>query len=175
MKKILLVVLSLMFILSACQKNGQNSNGANESAAIRYYDMIDLINSYTNYATTSNYFDISGDISKIDEGYRYYIFIDNARVAMYDIEAMAIEKGVDYSNTMTANIGIFEDMEYHMIPNQTNVDAGYVGGMTISGVSQNAEPTLYVMVQWKNKNLSVTHRECYEVKLSYKEASGNDN
>ena len=75
---------------------------------------------------------------------------------MYDIEAIAIEKGVDYSNTMTANIGIFESDEYHMVPNQSDIDLGYVKGVSISGFTTTENPTLYVLVQWKNKNRAGT-------------------
>lgn len=162
MKKLFLVLI-LIFSLSACSSNSGTS--ANDADVIRYYDMIELINSYSNFSTSSNYFDISGEISEIDGGYRYYIFIDNARVTMYDIEAIAIEKGVDYSNTMTANIGIFESGEYHMIPNQSDIDLGYVKGVSISGFTTTENPTLYVLVQWKNKNRDTTYREFFEIDL----------
>lgn len=162
MKKLFLVLI-LIFSLSACSSNSGTS--ANDADVIRYYDMIELINSYSNFSTSSNYFDISGEISEIDGGYRYYIFIDNARVTMYDIEAIAIEKGVDYSNTMTANIGIFESNEYHMIPNQSDIDLGYVKGVSISGFTTTENPTLYVLVQWKNKNRDTTYREFFEIDL----------
>ena len=162
MKKLFLVLI-LIFSLSACSSNSGTS--ANDADVIRYYDMIELINSYSNFSTSSNYFDIIGEISEIDGGYRYYIFIDNARVTMYDIEAIAIEKGVDYSNTMTANIGIFESDEYHMIPNQSDIDFGYVKGVSISGFTTTENPTLYVLVQWKNKNRDTTYREFFEIDL----------
>lgn len=162
MKKLFLVLI-LIFSLSACSSNSGTS--ANDADVIRYYDMIELINSYSNFSTSSNYFDISGEISEIDGGYRYYIFIDNARVTMYDIEAIAIEKGVDYSNTMTANIGIFESNEYHMIPNQSDIDLGYVKGVSISGFTTTENPTLYVLVQWKNKNRDTTYREFFKIDL----------
>lgn len=162
MKKLFLVLI-LIFSLSACSSDSGTS--ANDAHVIRYYDMIELINSYSNFSTSSNYFDISGEISEIDDGYRYYIFIDNARVTMYDIEAIAIEKGVDYSNTMTANIGIFESDEYHMVPNQSDIDLGYVKGVSISGFTTTENPTLYVLVQWKNKNRDTTYREFFEIDL----------
>lgn len=162
MKKLFLVLI-LIFSLSACSSDSGTS--ANDADVIRYYDMIELINSYSNFSTSSNYFDISGEISEIDGGYRYYIFIDNARVTMYDIEAIAIEKGVDYSNTMTANIGIFESDEYHMVPNQSDIDLGYVKGVSISGFTTTENPTLYVLVQWKNKNRDTTYREFFEIDL----------
>lgn len=172
MKKKLLILL-LIISLCACSKKPSN-NTTSEGSLIRYFDMIEMIQSYTNFHKSSEYFDISGDMSKINDGYRYYIFIDNPKIAMYDIEALAIERGVDYSNTMTANIGIFENEEYHMIPNQADLSLGYVKGLSISGTTNNPKATFYVLVQWKNKNRSITNRECYEVKINFEETK-NDN
>ena len=55
----------------------------------------------------------------------------------------------DYSQTMAANVGIFEGVSYAMIPNQTNVDAGYVGGLSISGLTDHAPCRVLVMVRYR--------------------------
>lgn len=167
MKKIIIFLFTIL-ILIGCE-DIVRSNNSNDSSTIRYYDMIELIDSNTNFSYASNYFDISGDISKIDEGYRYYVFVDDPKIAMYDIEVMTIEKGVDYTNKMTANIGIFESEEYHMIPNQSDKKLGYVKGLSISGVTDKANVSLYVLVQWKNKNKNNTYREFLKLDLRYGE------
>ena len=119
MKKLFLVLI-LIFSLSACSSDSGTS--ANDADVIRYYDMIELINSYSNFSTSSNYFDISGEISDIDGG-------------------------------------------YHMVPNQSDIDLGYVKGVSISGFTTTENPTLYVLVQWKNKNRDTTYREFFEIDL----------
>ena len=138
----------------------------------RYMDMADLINSYDTFLDHSNYFDIHGEIDIIEESeykgkYRFYIFIDNPRIAMYDVEAMAIEKNKDYESQMAANIGIFDEIEYTLIPNQANPDKGYYKGIVISGISEKANTSLYVLVQWRNSEMSLLHREFFKVDVSY--------
>lgn len=157
-KKIISILL-VVFLLSACSSDST----INKSASERYNSMIEQLSSRTDFKSTSEYFDISFDIASIENGYRFYISIDEPKVAMYNIEAIAIEANVDYSNIMAANIGLFEDEKYSLIPNQSYADKGFVKGVNISGTSENANPTLYVLVVWSNKDLSVTKREFIKV------------
>lgn len=160
-KKIINFLL-VVFLLTACS----NDSTINKSASERYNSMIEQLSSRTDFKTSSEYFDISFDIASIDGGYRFYITIDNVKVAMYNVEAIAIEENVDYSNTMAANIGLFEDEKYSLIPNQSNVDKDFVKGINISGTTDNSDPTLYVLVAWSNKDLSITKREFIKVGAS---------
>ncbi len=157
-KKIISILL-VVFLLSACSSDST----INKSASERYNSMIEQLSSRTDFKSSSEYFDISFDIASIENGYRFYISIDEPKVAMYNIEAIAIEANVDYSNIMAANIGLFEDEKYSLIPNQSYADKGFVKGVNISGTSENANPTLYVLVVWSNKDLSVTKREFIKV------------
>ena len=157
-KKIISILL-VVFLLSACSSDST----INKSASERYNSMIEQLSSRTDFKSTSEYFDISFDIASIENGYRFYISIDEPKVAMYNIESIAIEANVDYSNIMAANIGLFEDEKYSLIPNQSYADKGFVKGVNISGTSENANPTLYVLVVWSNKDLSVTKREFIKV------------
>ena len=133
----------------------------------RYEGFISLIKEYDQYQESSNYFDIAVEMAKIDNGYRYYITIDNPRIALYDVEALAIESDVDYDATMAANVGIFEETEYNMIPNQHNVDKGYVEGIVMSATCDKSNTTLYILVQWKNADFTITHRECFCLDCAY--------
>ena len=157
-KKIISILL-VVFLLSACSSDST----INKSASERYNSMIEQLSSRTDFKSSSEYFDISFDIASIENGYRFYISIDEPKVAMYNIEAIAIEANVDYSNIMAANIGLFEDEKYSLIPNQSYADKAFVKGVNISGTSENANPTLYVLVVWSNKDLSVTKREFIKV------------
>ena len=66
-----------------------------------------------------------------------------------------------------ANVGIFADKQYHLIPNQSNPDKGYMKGIVASGVSRNAETTLYIFVQFKNADYSAIHSEYFRLDVSY--------
>ena len=153
MKKILIVLL--LFMLSACKQG----DVVNDSEMEKYSDMIVLLKEHDSFTADSELFDISFDSSRIDGGYRFYVIIDNVKTAMYDVTAIAIEPDVDYSSTMAASIGIFEKNDYSLIPNQYNAQKGYVKGISISGTSDTEKPVLLLLVEWKNKDMSVTYRE----------------
>lgn len=162
MKK-LLVLLLIILCLCGCQEIATENVDPDQ----RYFDMINTIKEHEVFINTSNYYDVSVEMAKIEEGYRYYVTIDNARIALYDIEAMAIEQDVDYSNTMAANIGIFEEKEYSMIPNQKNPEKGFVSGLVMSGVSELPETTLYIYVSFKNADYSEIKTEYFKLDVKY--------
>lgn len=165
MKKILITLL-LLICLSGCDVIN-NQNNTELDANDRYLNLVEIIKQNDTYTTKSNNFDISAEMAKIDGGYRFYVTIDNPRTAMYDVEAIAIEDDVDYEKTMAANIGIFDENQYNMIPNQSNPDRGFVKGVVISSTTANDSTRLYVLVQWKRSDLSTTYREIFSIDVSY--------
>ena len=150
-----IVTVFCLALLCGCSLIPNRTKDAND----RYFYLIEMLNEHETFSDQSRYFSIEAEMAKIDNGYRYYIIIDEPQLAMYDIEVMAIEKDVDYSQNMAANIGVFEDVQYNMIPNQSNVEDGYVKGLVASGISDSPETTLYVYVQFKNADYSVVHNE----------------
>ena len=109
--KKIISILFLLILLCSCSEVGRQKADPNE----RYIYMIETLQEHELFVESSSYFDISADMAKIEGGYRYYITIDNPRLAMYDVELLAIEKGVDYLNNMAANVGIFEETKYNMV------------------------------------------------------------
>ena len=162
MKKIVLLLL-IVFMLSSCQDPGRQVANPDE----RYSYIIEMIKEHEVFDSTSNYFDITTEMAKIEGGYRFYITVDNPRIAMYDIELLAIEKDVDYLTTMAANVGIFEEKEYNLVPNQSNPAQGYVKGIVASGLCDKPETTLYVFVQFKNSDYSNTRSEYFKLDVKY--------
>lgn len=162
MKKILSLIVILL-ILCGCNFNKKTDNSDE-----RYLDLIETLNDRTVFATSSNYFSITTDIAQTNDAYRYYVIIDNPKNAMYGIEAVAVEKGVNYTLNMAANVGVFEETEYNMIPGQADVEKGYVNGLNISGVSASSNPTLYVLVQWYSQSQEI-HQEFFELNVNFEE------
>lgn len=155
-----------MLFLTACSTSKSYDSKTETNPDDRYLDMVSLIHDNMATANTSSkYFDVTFEMSKINDGYRYYCVIDNPKIAMYDVEALAIEPDVNYRKVMAANIGVFDEKVYNMIPGQVDTDKGYVSGISISGISDKEETTLYVLVQWKNKDLSTTSREYIKANL----------
>jgi len=164
MKKILLILLILLCLCS-CDKEENKEVDSNES----YNKMIELIKKQDTFVSSSSYYEVSADLTKIENGYRFYVVVDKPKVAMYDVEAIAIEKDIDYTNKMAASIGVFETEQYNLIPNQANADKGYVKGVVISGTSESSEVTLDILVSWKTQDLSITKSEYLELSVKFNE------
>lgn len=160
-----IIIILILLIVCGCTILNRNE----EEQESRYTYLVDMLREHGNYSDSSAYFDIDAEMAKINDGYRYYIIIDNPKLAMYDIEVIAIEPGVDYKSRMAANIGIFEETQYHMIPNQSNAREGYVKGLVASGVSDNPEAVLHVFVQFKNFDYSIVYTEYIELNCSYED------
>ena len=163
MKKYVLVLLLLL--MTSC---GLETT-TDVSVDNKYHSLIELLNTNEKYIDSSNYYDVSYEMTKIDNGYRYYIYIDNPRVALYNVETIAIEPDLDYTRVMAANVGVFETEEYHMVPNQTNLNKGYVKGLMMSGVTDKEVLELKLMVCWEDKTSSRVNREYFKLKLDYNE------
>ena len=163
MKKII-VLLALLISLCACS---QDPGKAVVDSKQRYMDMIEIIEGNDTFLSASKYYDIDVEMAKINDGYRFYVTIDNAQIALYDIEAIAIEDNIDYTSTMAANIGIFEESQYNMIPYQSNPEQGYVKGLVMSGITSSSSTTLYILVQWKSSDLSTQSREIFKLDVAY--------
>ncbi len=163
MKRLITVLLVLLFCCGCTVRKQETKLDPTE----RYFDMVDLASTYEVSETKPEYYDLSGEVSKIEGGYRYYVFIDNPRIAMYDVEAIAVVEGVDHRKTMAASVGIFEEKEYNMIPNQRNIDRGYVGGIAISGTCAKRDVSLRVFIRWENDGGTDYYRECYRLDIAY--------
>ena len=156
-------VLLLLISLWGCKDAGKETADPNE----RYAYIIEMIREHEAFSDRSDYFDITVEMAKIDDGYRYYITLDNPRIAMYDVELLAVEEGVDYMSRMAANVGIFEEREYHLVPNQSNPKENFMKGLVASAVTPRAETVLYVFVQFKSADYSTVHSEYFRFDTSY--------
>lgn len=156
MKKILSLTLVLM-LLTAC--------GSGKKAL--YKEKLDLYQSYwmviqdqETYQSTSDYFTIEVHYT---EGV-YEVVLDKARVAMNNVEILAIEnEGAFQTEKMMPSAGIFED-PIDLIPNQSKPDSDFKAGIRIVGESV-APLSLHVMVSWRSLSTNEVHREFFEFQV----------
>ena len=94
----ILSVFLLAISLCGCNDAGRETADPNE----RYAFIIDMIREQEVFSDRSDYFDIAVEMAKIDGGYRYYITLDNPRIAMYDVELLAIEDGTSLISALIA-------------------------------------------------------------------------
>ena len=108
MKKIFLSLILIIGLFGCSEKN--------TAAETKYYDMLKLISQREEYSTSSDNFSISAEISPISEGrYRYFVTLDKPKLAMYEVEILAIEEGKEYINEVAANAGVLLDDIYNMM------------------------------------------------------------
>lgn len=162
MKKITLLLLTLL--LSAC-----NQTSLEESQYEAYKTMYQNILNTTTFLSSSNYFDMSAQLTRIESGeYRYDVFIDGAKIAMYDVEVLVIvdEGLLMVSDQMMPSVGIYGSEEYNMIPYQVNTDLNYVKGINLNGILNDSKAILKIQVTWKDYFKIRSYKENLTVEVS---------
>ena len=124
--------------------------------------------------SSSQCYDIALVVNKLDEQqYRYDVIIDNPRVAMYDIKALAVVNdltiAIDKENMMPS-IGILDDSHYNMIPNQVDNEKNFVPGLDLSLLSSSSSLRISVMIEWKDSSEINYVREYINLYAAYKDS-----
>lgn len=163
MKKTSLIVLVLL-ILTGC---GSNKAAIYDEKVKLYQSYWSAIQDQTKYQQTSNNFNIATSMIKAESGYQYDVILDQARIAMYDVEILIVEGEDPYHDEkMMPSIGIFDDVKYHLVPNQSRPDKSFQSGFKLSGEYDSEELTLHMIVTWRNYSRSEMYREYFELSPS---------
>lgn len=166
MRRLLICLFSFALILSGCVIRRNDSGTAAQTAYEGYYKAIE---DNERFIGRSLYYTISAQMSNMPDGtHRYYVFLDNAQVSMYDVTMMAVENDVPFedSKKMMPSVGIFDSRDYSLIPYQANADAGYVKGLVLGGECEEKEVKLKLMVEWKDRNRERITREYISMVLT---------
>lgn len=161
MKKLISFVMVIL-LLCGCSKHNENEISQDKLAKYASYYQTVLENENFEYA--SRYFDIYAEFPETSDGtVIYYVYIDNAQIAMYDVEVIVVENMQPYQETeMMPTKGIFENQKFSMIPYQYNVNSGFVKGFAISGDAETEDVQLNIMVTWKDSTRLNTSRAFFE-------------
>lgn len=175
------IIITLALVLSGCQWFDNNDIG--EAKFQRYSAYYTSIFDNDRFILASEYYDIEVVMNKIsDAEYRYDVIIDSPRIAMYAIEVMVVENNItpEVASKMMPTIGIFEQVEYNLIPYQVNIDKGYVKGLIVNGISSEPTINLKIMVLWRDYAKLIVTREFFDINKMYddgtpvEEPIGND-
>ncbi len=171
MKKTVIIIL-ILFLLVGCNSNTRKLDEEKYNTYLTYYQSI--LDSDTK-AESSQCFDISIVVNKMDDStYRYDVIIDEPKVAMYDIKALAVIDNltvdIDTKNMMPS-IGILDDDIYNMIPYQVNTEKGFVSGLDLSLTSEFSSLRISVLVEWKDSSGLNYVREYLSIYGEYQEAN----
>ena len=166
MKK-LIIMMCLSLALVGCRK----PVSPDENRRQKYESYITAIEDNENKLTISNNYDITIAINRIsDSEYRYDVIIDNPRIAMYGVEVLVVERsivGTVNGDKLMPCFGIFEDNIYNMLPNQHDIEKGFPKGITVGGVTNQSEITVYVLVAWTEQSQHTQKREIFVLHGTY--------
>lgn len=162
MRKITVLLCSIcMLFLSGChtqKKVGTTVSKAKQEEYETYYNAV-LENPV--FAESSPDFDISLEMNQVPDGtYRYYVILDHAKTAMYDVVMIAVENDTPYDSAdkMMPSSGIFED-PVSLIPGQVNKKDGYAKGIVLSGETDQKSVNLKILTEWSNQDHTEKSRE----------------
>ena len=164
----LIVALMIALFLSACQNEAQILQEKYERYKLHYQSILNT----TQFKTSSEHFSIEASLVKLSDGqYRYDVFVDEPKIAMHDVEILAIvDNGLLLvSDKMMPSVGLFEDESYRLIPYQVDVELGYHKGFNLNGIVESDKINLKVVVMWKDYFEIKTEREYFSFDLSVEE------
>ena len=159
MRKYVIGVL-ICLLLAGCNQSDIVLKEKYETYKLHYQSILNS----TQFKQTSSNYNISTSLTALSDGnYRYDVFVDEPKIAMYDVEILAIvDDGLLLiSDEMMPSIGIYEDSEYHLIPYQVDAELGYQKGFNLNGVVNQNKVNLKVLVMWKDYFKIKTEREYF--------------
>jgi len=148
MKKMLLILVGLLLMIG-CSNSAQLDQIKIDTYVSMYTDILNA----SDFKSSSEYFSIQASLNDLgNSSYRYDVIIDQAKVAMYNVEILVIvdDGSLVISDKMMPSVGIFEDITYYMIPYQVNTAAHYVEGIALNGVTGTLSVRLKVLVKWRD-------------------------
>lgn len=164
-KRTLTIIITLL-ILASCSKF--DSKLEKESLILYETYWKSLLNE-TQFADTSRNFDITTEIVQGENGYDYYLTVDNPKIAMYDVEIVVVEDKKSFNSVeeMLPSAGIFEK-KFNLVPNQSRKEKGFMEGAALARYDlESPEVELQVLVSWKNYTKLESFKEVFEFKLKY--------
>ena len=163
MRKLLTSLVLVCMFLTSCSRSASE-----DIYMVNYEAYCRSLAEATKFVPMSRYYSVSGAMSEMPDGtYRYYVFVDEPKIAMTDIVVLAVEKGMEYTagGKMMPSSGIWGD-PVSMIPNQINKENGFVKGIMLNGECSSDTVELRLLVEWKDRSRKNVTREFIELSLS---------
>ena len=168
MQKLLLISILCLSFLTGCSHFGKD-----EHKDMKLYETyIDSVVNNHGIESTNIPFEYEMDVYRQKNGtYKYEINIYNPHVAMYDIQAIAVNLDMDMNTNIYPCIGLLGDdldYQYNMIPYQARGEKGFIRMITLDAVSFKEQFTVNVMVTWKDSSLQNESRVFFNCNFAQK-------
>ena len=142
-------ILLCLFLLCGCIPFNKNKV---KEYNVKYENYLESIIDNSKQVTMDIPFEWKFNMYKTEENYAYEISITNPKVAMSNIQFIAVDITQISEDTVAPCVGIFEEQTYNMIPNQSNFEKGYYGGIGLNGTTDKEAFVLNCLVVYKDKN-----------------------
>lgn len=149
MKNKVALIIVLLFILVGCNKESSREEILLKKYETAYSELV----SNNKFEEKSEFFKLEVVTQKLSVGgYRVDVIMDEPQVAMYNIQLLMEldSKGIEQFETINPSLGIVDDTEYNMIPNQVNEINSFYEGLILSSISEHEEGSLKMMITWTN-------------------------
>ena len=150
-RQILCLMAAALLLISGCSKKDPNQISTEKMQLYTAY--YKSIMEMDRFQEKSDFYDLEVVMNQLPDGtYRYYVILDQPRVAMVDVEMLVVDAAVDYSQTsvFAPAVGLVENEDYALIPNQVYAELGDGKGLMASGETTSPIVSLNVMVLWKD-------------------------
>lgn len=156
MKKILIFLICL--ILAGCSSQS-SEHGQKRKELSEYKKIVQKVK--TSKPQENPPFDYRLVYSKVDDGYRYDLIINNPSITMLHIKALSYSASLNDKYYPT--LGLFEEAQYSLKKDYVNKKEGYYKGFALSGkVKEKDELKLYISYENKSKRVGEVYRIHYE-------------
>lgn len=145
MKKIY-VYFSILVWLCGCTAVTPSENVYNG----KYENYIELIINNNGVVSADIPFDYEFTCEESNGEYIYDVDIFNPRVAMYDVEMIAVDRKMITDEYLAPSLGVAEETQFNMIPNQSDSSLGYYQRLGLNGLAPTNDFTLYMLVTYKD-------------------------
>lgn len=168
-KKAVLLITCFLFLTGCSGKENKDTDAAEDQAKMEVYETYykGVLDNPV-FAGSSDHYDISFEMNKVPDGtYRYYVIVDQAKTAMYDVVMVVVENDTPYDKLkkMAPSSGVFEN-PVSLIPGQVNKKDGYAKGIVMSGETDDSSVNLKILVEWNNRDHTRKSREFLSFHLS---------
>ena len=157
MKKIIFVIICIL--LTGCSNENIVDDDSNRLYE-QYLEYEKKLVKQQDYQVTSDEFMIRLVVNKIDDNNnRYDIIIDNPKINMYHLQAIAKVAGDD--NESLPTLGILEEDIFSLVPEVVDKANGIYKGVNLSGITSKSEFSVLVYLTFSTDKQSNNKEERY--------------
>lgn len=159
MKKIIILSLCVLFLISGCGSDDNSNDEAKYSLYEEYKNQLISNNGTLSYNIPFGY---RMEVTQFEDGtYSYTVIVDEPQIIMNQVKLMAMNVNYDNDANMIPNAGILDDDTYSLVPNQVDAKKGYPKGLAVNGVSDTADFTVYVIVSFYKDSQTSTETNVF--------------